>query len=237
MRNKILLSFLFLTISLTGFSQAMWIMIFGDKLSTEKMQSGISFSVGGVNFIGLEEAKPAVNWAIGGFSEIRISKKNLFFAFDFTIKSPLGASNLNRYFPDIISDSSFIKSQKIVMDNVSMSLPLYLKYKTKILGFGLGTQISYIYKSNLEYRAETTGGRSILIKDNGKEYIHRFDVGAFAMAEVYLTPSHPKTSMRIGIRYYFGFLKPIKNYTGVYNSTLMATFGIPIGGKSKIKTE
>jgi len=72
--------------------------------------------------------------------------------------------------------------------------------------------------------------------DNGKELIHKFDVGAFAMAEIYLTPSHPKTSMRISLRYYFGFLDPIKNYSGVHNSTLMATFGIPIGGKSKIKT-
>ncbi len=218
-------------------SQAMWIMIFGDKLSTERMQSGISFSVAGVDMLNLNEAKPMMNWAIGGFSEVRISKKNLFFAFDFTFKSPLGAKNLGSYFPQVISDTSIITTQDIFMDNVSMSLPLYLKYKTKLFGFGIGPQMSYVYKSKLEYHAKTDDGKKITIADNGIELIHRFDVGAFAMAEVYLTPDHPKTSMRVSLRYYYGFLEPLKGKTGIHNSTLLATFGIPIGGKSNIKSK
>ena len=236
MKGKILLTILFLAMSFTGMSQAMWIMIFGDKLSNDRMQSGVTVSIGSVDMIGLPNASPMFNWAIGGFSEIRINKKNLFFAFDFAFKSPFGAKNLNSYFPDFISDTSVLTTQDILMDNISMSLPLYLKYKTRMFGFGIGPQISYIYKSKLEYKAKTESGKKITVIDNGKELIHKFDVGAFAMAEIYLTPSHPKTSMRISLRYYFGFLDPIKNYSGVHNSTLMATFGIPIGGKSKIKT-
>jgi len=237
MRNKLLLTVLFVAITFSGMSQAMWIMIFGDKLSNDKMQSGVSVSLAYVDMLGLDDAQPMMNWAIGGFSEIKISKKDLFFAFDFTFKSPLGASNLNRYFPDAISDTSVLTTQNITMDNVSMSLPLYLKYKTKFLGFGAGPQMSYVYKSKLEYKAKTTDGKRILIKDDGKELIHRFDVGAFVMAEVYFTPAHPKTSMRLSLRYYYGFLEPLKNQTGVHNSVLMATFGIPIGGKSKVKDE
>jgi len=237
MKIRIVVLLTLMSISISGMSQAMWIMIFGDKLSTERMQSGVSISVAGINLMGLDDARPALNWAIGGFSDIRISKKNLFFAFDFTMKSPLGAGNLNSYFSDIIPDTSIIKSQNIILNNVAMSLPLYLKYKTKYIGFGLGPQMSYIYKSTLRYKAETSNGRSILVKDSGKEFIHHFDIGAFAMAEVYLTPSNPKTSMRIGIRYYFGLLEPLKNFSGIHNSTLMVSFGIPIGGKSKIKTE
>lgn len=218
-------------------SQAMWIMIFGDKLSTERMQSGVSFSVASVDMLNLNEAKPMMNWAIGGFSEVRISNNNLFFAFDFTIKSPLGAKNLMSYFPQVISDTSIITTQDIFMDNVSMALPLYLKYKTKLFGFGVGPQISYVYRSRLEYNATTIDGKKIRITDNSIEHINRFDVGAFAMTEVYLTPSLPKTSMRISLRYYYGFLEPLKERSGIHNSTLMVTFGIPIGGKSNIKTK
>jgi len=237
MKIRVLILIMLLSISTAGKSQAMWIMIFGDKLSTERMQSGVCFSVAGIDMTGLDHAKPALNWAIGGFSDIRISKKNLFFSFDFTMKSPLGARNLNNYFPDAVPDSSIVKSQDIVLNNVAMSLPLYLKYKTKFIGFGVGPQMSYIYKSILKYDAETSTGKSIIIKDDAKEYVHRFDIGAFAMAEVYFTPSHPKTSLRVGIRYYYGFLEPLKDFSGVHNSTFMVTFGIPIGGKSEIKDE
>ncbi len=218
-------------------SQAMWIMIFGDKLSNDRMQSGVSVSIAYVDMIGLDDAKPMFNWAIGGFSEVRINKKDLFFAFDFTFKSPLGATNLNNYFPEAIPDTSAITTQNILLDNVSMSLPLYIKYKTRFIGFGAGPQISYVYKSKLEYKARTVAGKKILIKDSAKELIHKFDIGAFVMAEVYFTPSHPKTSLRMSLRYYYGFLEPLKNQTGVHNSVLMATLGIPIGGKSKVNAD
>ena len=216
-------------------SQAMWIMIFGDKLSNDRMQSGITVSIAGIDYVGLEEAKMDINWALGGFSEIRINKKNLFFAFDFTIKSPLGARNLNNYFPQVISDSSFIKSQNISLSNTSLSLPLYLKYKTKHFGFGAGTQLNYIYKSKLKYHATTNDGRNILSEDQGKSYLNLFDVGAFIMAEVMVAPRSPKTSMRIGVRYYYGLLNPLKDFSGVHNSTVMVSLSIPIGGKEDVK--
>ncbi len=234
MKLRILFITVFLSISMAGMSQAMWILIFGDKLSNERMQSGINVSAGTVNYIGLPEAHFAVNWAIGGFSEIRLSKKSLFFAFDFTVKSPLGASNLNSYFPDVIQDTSLLEKQNIVLDNVAFSLPLYLKYKTKYFGFGTGPQLSYIYKSTLRYNAETTSGKDILVKSEAKSYINKFDVGWFAMAEFFLTPNHPKTSLRLGARYFIGFMEPLKSQSKVNNSNFMFTLGIPIGGKEKL---
>ncbi len=221
----------FMSVSVAGMSQAMWILIFGDKLSNDRIQSGINFSAGTVNYIGFQEAHYATSWALGGFSEIRINKKSLFFAFDFTVKSPLGASNLNSYFPDIIQDTSLLDKQNILIDNVAFSLPLYLKYKTKYVGFGTGAQLSYIYKSTLRYSAETTSGQKITVKSEAKQYLHKFDVGWFAMAEVYLTPSHPKTSLRLGVRYFIGFLEPLKSFSNIHNSNFMLTVGIPIGGK------
>lgn len=235
MKFKLLITSALLLLSINVMSQALWVMIFGDKLSNDRMQSGIVFSVAGVDYVGLEDAKPDINWALGGFSEIRINKENLFFAFDFTVKSPLGTRNLNNYFPDVISDSSFIKSQNITLENTSFSLPLYLKYKTKHFGFGAGTQLNYIYKSKLKYDAKTTAGKTILIVDKGKSYINLFDLGVFLMTEVMVTPKHPKTSMRIGLRYYYGLLNPLKDFSGVHNSTLMVSLSIPIGGKEEVK--
>ena len=231
MKLRILFMTFFLSLSVAGMSQAMWVLIFGDKLSTERMQSGINFSAGTVSYLGLNDAKFATNWALGGFSEIRISKEKWFFSFDFTVKSPLGASNLNSYFPDIIQDTSLLEKESITLDNVAFTLPLYIKFKTKYIGFGTGPQLSYVYKSTLKYSAKTTSGNEILVRSKAKSYVNKFDIGWFAMAEAYLTPSHPKSSLRLGIRYFYGFLEPVKSQNGVHNSNFMFTVGIPIGGK------
>ena len=231
MKLRFLFLTFFLSLSVVGTSQAMWVLIFGDKLSNDKMQSGINFSVGTVNYSGLNDAKYATNWALGGFSEIRISQKDWFFAFDFTVKSPLGASNLNSYFPDIIQDTSLLEKENITLDNIAFTLPIYVKFKTKYVGFGTGPQLSYVYKSTLKYSAKTLSGSEVLVKSKANSYIKNFDIGWFAMAEAYLTPNHPKTSLRLGIRYFYGFLEPLTIQSDVHNSNFMFTVGIPIGGK------
>jgi hypothetical protein len=235
---KSLLLIVFLTISFSGFGQAMWILIFGDKLSTEKLHSGITVSAAGVDLYGFQNAKMAPNWAIGGFMDLSIfKKKSLVFSLDFTFKTPLGARNMDNFLDDIINDSINLVKESVVLNNTAFSLPLYFKYKTKYAAFGAGIQMTLIYKSTFKYTAQTDDKKTIRISKGVNKKLNKFDIGPFVMFEFYLKPSNHLASMRLGMRYFYGLLQPVKNEKGIHNATLMATLCIPIGGKKTMIKE
>ena len=236
--SKLLLILLFLLISVSGMSQAMWILIFGDKLSNDKLKSGITVSFAGVDMYGVKEAKMAPNWALGGFMDIALFKnKKWVTSVDFTFKSPFGARNFDNYFDDIISDSVDINKDRMEVNNTAFSLPLYMKYKTKFIAFGAGLQMSLVYKATLKYHAITSEKHTIKISQNVNKKVNKFDIGPFVMFEFLLNPNKHYNGLRLGARYFYGLLTPLKSKKGVHNATLMATLCIPIGGKKSVLNE
>ena len=228
---KVLLLAWFIFISMSGMSQAMWILIFGDKLSNDMMNSGITVSLAGVDMYGMESAQLAPNWAIGGFMDFSLFKnKKWVLSGDFTFKTPLGARNIGNFFNDIISDSVNLDKERIVLNNTAFTLPLYAKYKTRSFAFGAGFQMSLVYKASLKYWAKTDEGHSIKITQNVIKKLKKFDIGPFAMFEFFLKPSNHAQSLRLGARYFYGLLSPFENQKNVHNAVLMATLCIPIAG-------
>ena len=226
---------LFIALSFSGMSQAMWILIFGDKLSTEKLHSGVTVSVAGVDMYGFQNARIAPNWAIGGFMDFDLFKNKSFtFSFDFTFKTPLGARNIDNFLDDIINDSITLTKESVVLNNTAFSLPLYIKYRTDYIAFGAGFQMSLIYKAVFRYKAETDDKKKIDISKRVNKKVNKFDIGPFVMFEFFLKPSNHSSSLRLGMRYFYGLLRPVKGDTGVHNATLMATLCVPIGGKRTI---
>ena len=214
-------------------SQVVWILIFGDKLSNDKIQSGINVSLASVSYIGLEGAGNQPTWALGGFTEVLIND-HWSFQPEFVFKSPSGASNLNDYYHhDLYPDTILIKD-KVYHENTSFALPLIMKYKTKYFGLGIGPQLSYTYSSKIVYKGSTDEIDDITIKDSYLSKINRFDVGIMGLLEFYLKPAKKATSMRIGLKYYYGFTSPLKDYPDAHNSVFMLSFGIPIVAKSNI---
>jgi hypothetical protein len=234
MRLKIVLLMSLILLSHSSFSQAMWILIFGDKLSNDFMKSGVTVSLAAVDYYNLKNAQISPNWALGGFTELYLFKnKSLIFAFDFTFKSPFGAKNTCDIFDDIIDDSITLKRESLSLNNTAFTLPLYLKYKTRLVAFGVGMQMSLIYKATLKYTARTQKNIDIRISQNVNKKVKKFDVGPFVMFEFFIKPNAPYESLRVGLRYFYGLLTPFKVETSAHNATFMATLGIPIGGKSK----
>jgi len=235
-KTKFILLTLFLGITVSGMSQAMWLLIFGDKISNDKLNSGITVSFAGVDLYNLENARITSNWALGGFMDVSVFKnKNWVASVDFTFKSPFGARNIDNFFDNIIADSINIKKESMVINNTAFTLPLYMKYKTKFIALGAGFQMSLIYKATLKYTAVTSSKKTIKISQNINKEIKKFDIGPFVMFEFFLNPNHHQRSLRIGARYFYGFLSPSKTTKNIHNATIMATLCIPIGGRRAIE--
>ena len=235
MKLKALLLSGFMMIGLIGQSQAFWILVFGDKLSNDRMQSGINAFITTSNIYGVSGTKPMTSWALGGFMDIRLKEKwNI--SVEFTVKSPSGASE----FTDDISSylpNDTLSGGNIRLENTNFSLPIYLKYKTKYMNFAIGPEMILAYKSSLIYTAENNNKDKIKLTRNSMDIINKFDIGISSSIEFYLFPKKPKSSIRLGLRYYYGFLSPLKDNASARNSVLMFKVGIPIVGKSAINTE
>ncbi len=230
LRQIILLVLLFSSVVVK--SQVMWMIIFGDKLSNDKIQSGANISVSMANFAGLSNARYQPSWALGGYTEISLDS-HWKLQPEFVFKSPSGAAHIESHYQIPGIPDSLVAESKVYADIISFSIPIYIKYKTKYVGFGIGPQVSLAYRAKLIEKGKTTYDNELILKDNFKKYIHTFDFGMTALVEFYLSPRKEKASMRIGIKYYYGFTQTLKDYPGVHNSVFMFSFGIPIISKKK----
>lgn len=236
MKLKSLFISILLFASVAGQSQAMWILIFGDKLSNDFMQSGINFSITNSNYVNLDPSNSMYSWALGGFMDFRLKEGSPWnIAVDMTFKSPTGASNLNDFYNHYPIIDTGVVSDNIKIEGVNFAIPIYLKYKTKYVNFALGPQFNFLYKSTLRYDAETSDCYDMRVTKTAKELVSIFDVGVSGVIEFYLSPKKPKTSMRLGLRYYYGFLSQLIDYPNAHSSVFMLSFGMPIVGKKSIE--
>jgi hypothetical protein len=225
----------FVMLSIAGQSQALWILIFGDKLSNDFMQSGINVSLTSSRYIGLDNSSPLRSWAIGGYTDFKLNNKWAI-SMEMTVKSPTGASGLENYYSTYSIKDSLLKDKSINIETTNFSLPLYIKYKTKYVNFGVGPQFIFAYKSIKKYEATSVDNQDITIKEDSKELINKFDLGITALVEFYLSPKHPNTSMKIGLEYYHGFMPALKDYSNATNSVFLLKVGIPIAGKETVES-
>ncbi len=237
-KNRLLLLLLFILVYSASYSQAMWMLILGDKISFDKLHSGITVSLAGTDMYGMENATLTPNWALGGFMDFLVFKNNNWvLSADFTFKTPLGARNTTDFFDGLGVDSLEFNKQSAVLNSTAFTLPLYVKYNKNLIGFGAGFQMSLIYKSTLKYTGTTGQGTTIKVTHSVIKKLKKFDIGPFVMFEFYLKPSNHAQSMRLGARYFYGLLSPIKSMQGVHNGVVMGTLSIPIGSKESVKEQ
>lgn len=233
--KHLLLTFLLFSF-IIGKSQVVWILIFGDKLSNDRIQSGINVSLSSSTFIGIEESRYLPSWALGGFTDIQLNK-HWSLQPEFVFKSPTGGSNLNHYFSFNNPPDSLILDANVYIEAVNFSLPIYIKYETKYFAVGIGPQFSLAYSTYLHLKGKTLDDTEIRLKRKIGGEINKFDFGISALLEFNLNPNKEQTSMRLGLKYYYGITQFMKTYPGVHNSVFMLSFGIPIVAKKDIEEE
>ena len=226
----IILSFM---VSKQTYSQALWIFLLGDKVSTEKFQMGMNLSAASTWINDIENSTNRITWAFGGFAEWKLNE-HWSFQPEMIMKNPGGARNLENYELDAPLAENQFEKNKTSVKLTYVSIPIYLKYKTKYLGLGFGPQFGLLYRASSVFEGKNiTTGKQYEIKENIIHRTNNFDYGLSAMLEYYLMPKKKLMSMRIGIKYYYGFANITTNNITNRNSTLLITLAIPVGDETK----
>lgn len=219
--------------------QALLIILFGDKLSTETFQMGINADVAWSGLSGIDGSELRRSWSFGAYGEIRLSDRWRLQP-ELTIKTPSGATGLTAGDPgnpmEPVGDSLVdraIADGTVTRSAGYVSLPVYLKFVAGPVGIGAGGQVGIMTKAHdlLEYDAVQG---DVQLERSVKDRLNGFDAGLVFSLDYAFRPSDRMRSLRLNAKYYHGLMDTIENNTGapVRNSILFLGLDIPVGGSA-----
>ncbi len=219
------------TINSTANGQALLILLFGDKLSTETFQMGINASVSASDIAGLPNAKFRYSWAFGAFGEIRFSD-NWFLQFNLTVKTPGGAKNVQPFEPIIPEIDTLITDITIARSFNYLTLPVYIKYRLGSFKLGVGAQIGYLTSAGDIYEGYTYLGDDLSMERDITNKINTWDAGITGIIDYYFQPDKKMRSLRLSLTYYYGLTDILKDNPDDpwTNSLFLLSIAIPVGG-------
>src|SRR5262245_33702655 len=130
-------------------SQAILVLLFGDKFASENFQGGIKVDLAWSTLAGLSDAGRLRSFAIGGFFELRLGPR---FSIqpEFTFKSPAGANGLP-FTPtgNARVDSAFTGATDVSVARTLgyITFPILAKMTFGPIRIGVGPQLGYIVKA------------------------------------------------------------------------------------------
>ena len=237
MKKYLLILIMTFAVSSTANSQALLILLFGDKLSTPTFQMGINADVTYTSVANADPADPYWNWAFGALFEYKFSDK-WYLGFDLTLKTPAGAANIDPLFAPDSGIYDLSKDLNFSVKTNYISLPVWIKYKTGKFKWGLGGYAAYRTGST-----QVTEGTSIYgVKFKGEydldemDIMNDWDFGLTSTVDYYFDLTKDMKSLRLSLKYHYGLTDIVKDNPGeaLYNSQLFIALGIPIGGSSEI---
>ncbi len=242
MIRVILLAFLLLAGSAQAAqSQALLIILFGDKLSTEKFQMGINADVTFSGLTGLNDASTRLSWAFGAYGEINLGK-HWRLQPEFTAKTPAGASQItpgtagNPFRPtgdppidDAIANGHVTRSANY------LTLPLMLKYVAGRIGIGVGGQVGLLTGASDELISDVDQG-ALRLKRSVKDTLNTWDAGLVASLDFSFRPQDKMRSMRLNAKFYYGLMDTLRENPGdpIRNWILFVGVDIPVGGSDDV---
>ena len=228
MKKQILIIVL-LIIGFSARSQVLISLIFGEKLNSPNIEFGLD---GGVNYGSIAHLDPSKflpMFNIGFYFDIRI-KGPLLLHTGVIVKSNQGAGSLDPYLLNNPSlDTVFVDGMVDRKIN-NFSVPILLKYRfATFFHVEAGPALSLRSKGYDEFLNKVKDKNDLSYKLDIKDNYKRIDAGIMVGAGSKLS-RRPKSS-QMGIRYYYGFVDPLKDNTGKaqYFSSIYLYFSIPIG--------
>jgi len=221
----------------TARSQALLVLLFGDKFASENVQGGIKFDVVSTTLAGLSDAARLRSWDLGGFIELKLSGRWSIQP-EFTFKSPAGARGLP-FTPtgEGAVDSAFAAARDVSVTRTLgyITIPILVKLRTGRFGFGIGPQIGYIVRAEDRYVGTVTRTDDLSYTVGLWSRVNRWDSGVSATGEFALAPHLGLRSMRIRVVWYHAFGDALSDAPGA-NDTFGLGFGLPIGGPRQAGT-
>lgn len=205
-------------------------LVFGDKIATPTFVGGINGGMGLTTLNGYPDASYRTNWMFGTYLNWQISE-HWHFAPEVTFKTPTGAAGMHGLWKDEPAIDTILTDHSEWTALSYFSIPLLMRYTTGHLGVFAGPQVGYLMEATDNVSASGPNGERLTIEKSAFGRMNRWDVGIHVGIEYLTTPSLGLHSVRIGLRYYHGFLDAVANVSGTQvNNGFYATVGLPIGG-------
>jgi hypothetical protein len=212
-------------------AQAILILIFGDKIASERVQGGIKGDLVWSTLVGTPAAARRLSYDIGGFLEMRVGGR---FSVqpEFTFKAPAGAEGLP-FAPtghaDV--DAAFAGASDVSVTRTLgyLTLPILAKARFGRFGLSAGPQVGYVVKATDRYTG-TVAREDDLTYDVGLwSRVERWDVGVCVLAEYAPSIRRGMHSLRLRASWYRAFGDALRDAPG-RNDVLALGLGVPIGG-------
>ena len=227
----------------TADAQALLIILFGDKLSTDKFQMGINADLVWSGYTGLGSNSPRSSWAFGAYGELKLSS-HWRLQPELTIKTPGGAKNLDVNttpgpFDMPTGDAaldSIRDASTLTRSTNYVTLPLLVKYVAGPVAFSAGPQIGFLTGATDRLEGEVDRG-DLTLETGSKDFLNSFDAGLVGGISFALDPGRQMRSLRIDAKFYYGLTDVVKDNAGAAARNWMFFIGldIPVGGKDAVQ--
>lgn len=218
--------------SVVASSQPLIMLLVGDKIASDSFVGGIT---GGINLTQLSNTPGStaqLSWSFGASLHWKLSEE-WHFCPEIYFKSPGGADNMSGLWDTQPSVDTNLSNREEWTSTSYVAIPLIMKYRLDRFYLFAGPQVSYLVAATDNISGTGPEGASITSEKLAFWRMNRWDAGVVAGAEILLVPKYGIHSLRLGVRYYQGFLDVTKDDVSSTNSGFSVSIGIPIGGKKE----
>lgn len=229
----------------TADAQALLILLFGDKLSTEKFQLGINADLVWSGYTGAGSYDPRFSWAFGAYGEIKLSER-WHLQPEITLKTPAGANNLavttvGSPFQEPTGDAtldSIRDASTLERSGNYITIPVLLKYVAGRFHIGAGGSVGFRTSSNDRLVGDVERG-ALTLEASSTDSLNTVDSGLIASLSFALKPEMKMRSLRVDAKFYYGLTDTVKNNEGdaIRNWALFVGLDVPVGGSDAAKQE
>jgi hypothetical protein len=222
--------------------QALLVLLFGDKLSTEKFQLGINADVGWTGQTNLLDSSTRFSWAFGAYGEVKLGERWRLQP-ELTLKTPAGAEGLfageagNPFAPTGNEDiDEVIDTGRVTRSLNYISVPVFAKYLLGPLGIGGGGYVAFLTGATDELSSDVDQGR-LRLNESSKDALNTVDAGLIFSLDYSLKPQAEMRSIKINGKLYYGLTDTVKDNPGesVKNWMLFLGLDVPVGGKKAVE--
>lgn len=212
-------------------AQAILILLFGDKIASDKLQGGIKFDLAWSTLPGTSEASRRRSYDFGGFIELRL-RGRFSLQPEFTFKAPAGAAGLP-FAPtgQARIDSAFASASDVSVTRALgyVTLPILAKMTFGHFGLSAGPQFGYVVKASDRYTGTVAREDDLTYDVSLWPRVNRWDAGVNVLAEWAPSMNHGFQRLRVRASWYRGFVDALSDAPG-RNDVLSLGIGLPIGG-------
>lgn len=211
-------------------AQPLIMLVLGDKIAAPNFVGGINGGLGYTTLNDYSGSTYRLSWMFGTYLNWRLSE-HWHFAPEITFKTPTGTNGMQDLWGDEPAFDTAVSDRKEWTALSYFSIPLLARYTNGHFGVFGGPQVGYMMEATDNLSGTGPNGEQVTLEKSAFGRMNRWDAGILVGVEYMTAPALGIHSLRIGLRYYHGFLDAVANVSGTQtNSGFYTTVGIPIGG-------